>query len=221
MNTEPKEKYRVVATKVSASVKSQIARLCRRKGLTEYEILQMMCDCLVRYMDDRHNLDPQLEQVMSIFEHMEGWKDAYNLADPTADREVCEAIYVTADREGKHHGFRAHMVRKPFMGLWDQTDNVVTIYERMTEVLLPDIYNKLRLLSVDMNCNSIVNLLHTMIDTQTAIEMNNEYRRGFEDANRADNGKPYVYGQRTRRKKTYTPDTMPEQVSIAFTDESV
>lgn len=204
-----KDKYKVVATKVSPFVKNQIARLCKKKGLTEYEMLQMMCDCLVRYMDDRHNLTPELEQAMSIFEHMDGWKGAYNLADPTAEREVYEAVYITADGGGKRKGFRASMVRKPFMGVWEQTDNVVSIYERLTEILLPEMYRKLRRLAVDMDCNSIVDMLHTMIDSQTILELNKEYRKEFEDANRAENNKPLEYGRRTRRKKTYTPDTLP------------
>ena len=76
-------------------------------------------------------------------------------------------------------------------------------------------------MAVDMDCNSIVDLLHTMIDAQAVAELNSEYRREFEDANRADNGRPYLYGQRTKRKKAYTPDTMPGQQTITFTDEDI
>lgn len=210
------DKFRVVATKVNAWVKFQIAKLCKKKGLTEYEMLQMMCDCIVRYMDDRHNLTPELEQAVSIFEHMEGWKGQFNIADPSSRQEVCEAVYITTDKAGKKHGFRASLVRKPYMGQPDQTYNIVTIFERMTEVLLPEIYRKLRMIAVDMDCNSIVDLLHAMIDAQDIERLNAEFRREFEDANRAENGKQYVYGARTRRKKTYGPDNMPGQKTISF-----
>lgn len=216
-----KDKFQVIATKVSATTKELIGRLCRKKGLTEYEMLQMMCDCLVRYMDDRHNLTPELEQAMAMFEHMVGWKDAYNLADPTTEGEVQEAVYITADREGRRRGFRAHMVTKPFMGQWEQTDNAVTIYERMTEVLMPEIYRKLRLLAVDMDCTSIVELMHTMIDAQTIMELNSDFRREFEDANRSDYGRPIEYGQRTRQKKHRTPDSLASDQRIKFTPEDV
>lgn len=219
--SENNERFRVVATKVNAWVKAQLAKLCKKKGLTEYEMLQMMCDCLVRYMDDRHNLSPELEQAISIFEHMEGWKGQFNIADPTAQHEVCEAVYIMADKAGKRHGFRAMMVRKPYMGAPDATYNIVSIFERMTEVLLPEIYRKLRMLAVDMDCNSIVDLLHRMIDAQDIERLNEEFRREFEDANRAENGKPYVYGARTKRKKTYSPDTMPGQQTIMFSPSDV
>ena len=203
--------YLVIATKVKPEVKRQIGKLCKQKKLTEYGMLQMVCDCLVRYMDDQHNLSPELEQAMSVFEHMEGWKDALNLADPTVKKEICEAVYIQQDKEGKKKGFRCSMVTKPIMGEWTHTDNVVYIYERMTEVLLPEIYRKMRLLAAEMDCNSIVDLLHSMIDAQAVIQLNEGFRKEFEDADRATNGKPVAYGQRTRRKKHYDPDTMPEQ----------
>ncbi len=206
------DKFQVIATKVSANTKMQIGRLCKAKGLTEYEMLQMMCDCLIRYMDDRHNLNPELEKAMSIFEHMTGWKDAYNICDPTAKPLIEEAVYITSDESGKKYGLRAHMVKKPFLGQWEQTDNVVTIYERLTEVLMPDIYRKLRLLAVTQENSSIVELMHALIDAQTDEEYSSEYRKEFEDANRADNTLPYEYGQRTKRKHK-------RDIEIAFTDK--
>lgn len=218
MNMKQTNDFYVVATKVSKWTKQQLARICRKKGTTEYEMLQMMCDCLVRYMDDRHNLSLELEQAMSIFEHMVGWKDAYNLADPTIEREVCEAVYITCDSEGKKHGFRASLVRKPFFGVWDETNNVVTIYERMTEVLLPDIYRKLMLMAIDLNCKSIVELLHVMIDAQTMRELNGELRKDFEDASKTDNGRDYIYGQRKKPKQHRTPDSLASDQRIKFDD---
>ena len=84
------EKYVVVATKMSRTAAEQLARIAKAKGLTMYELIQMVCDTLIRYMDDRHNLSAEMEQAMSIFEHMTGWADALNLADPTVQKEIRE-----------------------------------------------------------------------------------------------------------------------------------
>ena len=54
-----KKGSRPVATKVNDYVKERLGRLCAKKGFTEYELLQMMCDCAVRYMDDAHNLSAE------------------------------------------------------------------------------------------------------------------------------------------------------------------
>ena len=123
-----KKGSRPTATKVNDYVKERLGRLCAKKGFTEYELLQMMCDCAVRYMDDAHNLSADMEQLMVTFEHMNGWADAFNLADPTVGREIGEAFYGTKDPSGKKHGQRCHWVYKPYFGDWQQSENVVNIF---------------------------------------------------------------------------------------------
>lgn len=209
-----------VSTKVHPAVKEKIRRLLAKRGLSEYEMLQMVCDCIVRYMDDRHNLSPELKQAMGIFEHMVGWKNAYNLADPTIKSEVQEAVYITSDAAHKKKGFRAHLVRKPFMGEWEQTDNIIAIFERMTEVLLPEMYLDLWRLAVKMECHNLVELMRTLIDAQTILELDGEIRREFEDAARADNGKEYRYGRRTRQTKSRDIESFGQQ-TIQFNQEDI
>lgn len=209
-----------ISTKVHPAVKEKLRRLCAKRGLTEYEMLQMVCDCIVRYMDDRHNLTPELEQAMSIFEHMVGWRNAYNLADPTIQSEVQEAVYITSDGAHKKKGFRAHLVRKPFMGEWEQTDNIIQIFERMTEVLLPEMYLDLRRLAVEKECYNLVELMRKLINDQTILELNDEIRKEFEDTARADNGKEYRYGRRTRQTKSRDIESCGQQ-TIQFNQEDI
>lgn len=209
-----------VSTKVRPAVKERVRRLLAKRGLTEYEMLQMVYDCIYRNMDNRHNLSPELKQAMGIFEHMVGWKNAYNLADPTIKSEVQEAVYITSDAAHKKKGFRAHLVRKPFMGEWEQTDNIIQIFERMTEVLLPEMYLDLRRLAVEMECHNLVELMRTLIDAQTILELDGEIRREFEDAARADNGKEYRYGRRTRQTKSRDIESFGQQ-TIQFNQHDI
>jgi hypothetical protein len=132
------QKYEMIQTKVSKEAHYRLKQIEHKKGLTSYGIIQMMCDCIVRYMDDRHNLTPELEQAMGIFEHMEGWKDALNWADPSVNKEVVEAIYFLVDPEGKKKGTRAVLVTKPFFGNWTEDKNIQHIVERVLELLLPE-----------------------------------------------------------------------------------
>ena len=64
--------YEPVATKISSQAYDRLNKIARKKGLSVYELIQMVCDTLIRYMDDRHNLTPEMERAMSIFEHMIG-----------------------------------------------------------------------------------------------------------------------------------------------------
>ena len=218
--TNLQEKLSVVATKVRGFVKDRLKRICAKKGITIYDMLQMMCDCIVRYMDDRHNLTEEMERVMMVFEHMNGWKDALNFADPTVNMLVDEAFYVLKDERGKKNGVRVVHVRRPFIGDWMQTENVQTILEDFLLRLIPERYWMMRDLAHYMECNNILDLLDTLIDAHTIEQLNAEMRKDFEDCNRHDFGKPVEYGQRTKRVPVRSIETI-EQTTIRFDEEDV
>ena len=217
MNSE--EKFRVISTKVSPFGYERLHRLAAKKNMKVYELAQMVLDTLIRYMDDRHNLSAEMELAMSLFEHMVGWKDALNLVDPSTTREVAEAIYILQDPEGEKKGYRCAMVRKPFMGIWDETENVQAILERVLEALLPELYWKLRDLAQDMGCPSLIQLIYTLVDAHTVEQMSEDIRKDFEDCNRTDFGQRVEYGQRTKRKHHKTPDMYNEQQTIHFSPD--
>ena len=213
-------KYEMLQTKVSPEAYRRMKSIERKKGITDYGLIQMVVDTLIRYMDDRHNLTPEMEQAMSIFEHMEGWCDALNLADPTVKKVVGEAIYFLFDEDGKRKGCRGVHVVKPFFGNWTEDANIQHIIERVFSLLIPERYRRLRLLAAELGCSSQLELLDYFIDHFSSEADVAELRRTFEDADRAENGKPLAYGQRTRRKKHQSPDDMDgDQHIIRFTDE--
>lgn len=212
--SDENNRYVVIGTKTSRQFYFTFNEICRKKGIKPYQAMQMMVDSFVRYTDDRHNLSAEMEQLMSIFEHMEGWKDAFNLADANTERQIDEAVYfMTAN--GKK-GTRAVMVHRPYFGNWTETYNVQHILERMIEVLFPERYRRLRALAVDMDCNSLLELLDIMIDAHTVEQVNRELRKDFEDCNRHEYGKPIEYGQRTKRKHHKGVDMYDKQVRITF-----
>lgn len=216
MNDEPtKQKYKVIGTKTSQEFYVTFKRICYKKKLKIYQAIQMMVDAFVRYTDDRHNLSENMERLMSLFEHMEGWKDAFNLADASADRQIDEAVYFLTAKDRK--GARAILVHRPFMGNWTETVNVQRILERTIEVVMPERYRRLRALAVDMDCNSILELLDHLIDEHSKDADLREMRQQFEDA-RADNGKALEYGAKTRSRQHRGVDMYEPQTTIHFDD---
>lgn len=211
------EKYKVINTKISPEAYDKIYRLARKVGMKPYEMLQMCVDTLVRYMDDRHNLSPEMERMMLVFEDTVGWSQALNLADPAAKATIAEATYYLTAK-GKA-GARAVHVQRPFFGDWHETENIQLVLERTLELIAPELYRRLRSLCVVYETQSVLELLHHLVDAQTVIDLNHEeVRRTFEDCNRGENAKPVEYGQRTLIKKHYTPDTMP---TIHFSPDDV
>lgn len=186
---EDEKKYIKKQTKVHPFIHHRLEKIAKKKGISVYEMLQMVCDTLTRYMDDRHNLTPEMEKAMSIFEHMEGWANALNLADPTVQKIIGEATYFFYDPEGKKKGCRAIHVTKPFFGNWEQNINIQEILERTICLLMPERYTRLRKLAVDKECSSIVELIDTLIDEHSQDEDVKFFREAFEDAERSEYGK--------------------------------
>ena len=211
-------KYVVIGTKTSPEFAETFKRICSAKGIKPYQAIQMMVDTFVRYTDDRHNLSKGMEQVMAVFEHMNNWQNAFNLADPTPDRSIEEAVYIMSGT--KRSGARAVMVSRPFFGDSKETTNIQMIIERMIEVICPERYRRLRALAVEMDCSSILELLDVMIDAHTIEALNEEFRKPFEDNARHDYGSVVEYGQRTKRKHHKSIDDL-EQTTIRFSPEDV
>ena len=174
------ERHVVVGTKLSRASAEQLARIAKHKGCTIYQLIQMVCDTLIRYTDDRHNLTAEMEQAMTIFEHMTGWADSINIVDPTIQKEIVSAVYILQDAEGKKKGLRATMVDKPWMGIWNQTENVMQIFERLFNILMPELYTKLFRARVELECNTVTEVINLLVDAEVIARLNDEYRKDFE-----------------------------------------
>lgn len=208
--------YEAITTKVSATTYKQLVNICKKKGLTIYNMLQMMCDCIVRYMSSAHNLTPKMEEAMSIFEHLDGWTKQFNLAEHNIDAEVREAIYFIGNEKRK--GMRAVHVSKPFMGTWKQTENIQEIIERFFCLIIPEKYRRLRQVANTMQCKSILQVIDHLIDRYVEDADLNDIRAEFEDADRSDFGtKPT--DQRYKRKLHRGIDSPGAQRVIDFTDD--
>ena len=220
MNDEQsnQDKHVVVATKLSRPAAERLAKIAKHKGMTIYELIQMVCDTLIRYMDDRHNLSEEMERAMSIFEHMVGWADALNLADPTVQKEIAQAVYIFQDANGEKKGFRAVMVDKPFMGQWTEDQNVMHIFDRIFNICMPDLYMKLFRARILLGCNNVSEVINLLADAQVIMHLNDEYRKDFEDADRADNGHAVQYGQKTKGLQHRTPDSVAQDQRFNFDD---
>jgi hypothetical protein len=212
------DKYKNVSSKLSKYSIERLTRIAQKKNMSIYQLIQMVCDTIIRYMDDQHNLSAEIEQAMSIFEHMTGWADSLNLADPTAQKEVAQAVYLLQDADGEKKGFRAVMVDKPWMGIWEQTANVMTIFERLFNVLMPELYLKMYRAKIILGCNNVSEAINVLCDAEVLERFNAQYREEFEDAARADNGKQYDYGRKAKSKQHRTPDSADSDQRFIFDD---
>ena len=61
-------------TKVSSEVYARLESICKKYGYSIFQLLRMLSDCIVRFMDDKHNLSEDLVRIMRMFENIPGWK---------------------------------------------------------------------------------------------------------------------------------------------------
>lgn len=198
-------KYVSVAGKISTWSYGRLMRILRKKGINIYQMIQNVCDCFVRHMDDKHNLTPESEKVIATFEHAIGWEENFNLADHNAKPEVSEATYYLTDEGGKK-GVRVMHVEKPFFGQWTQNFNIQQILERFMCLTFPQLYRRLRFIAVCRDCASIFELLVDVVGELEAEEQKKELNEPFEDAARGDFGQhfPSTPPKRTHEKSDDT-----------------
>jgi hypothetical protein len=145
-----------------------------------------------------------------------GWQQAFNIANPNG-LKVAQAILIL-EQEGRK-GFGAVMIDRPFFGDARQTECVDSILERVTEVTMRGIYRRLRLMGAKMDCQNLSDVLLTMIDAQTILDLDEGFRAelpGMGDYNY--NGKQVAYGKKTKAKQHRTPDSVAQDQRIKFDD---
>ena len=212
--------FEAAGTKISAEALRRIDAISEKKGISRYALIQMMCDVIIRYMDDRHNLTPLIERLMTIFEHLNGWQKAFNLADYTAQPEIIEAIYFFTDEQKR--GVRAVHVERPWLegtDQWTQTYNLQQIFDRFLELLMPERYHRLMMLGRENNCASILELIDYLLDEHSKDAELALLRMEFEDAARSDFGKkPADAPFRRKHYKSVNDDRLTDRRQLSLFD---
>lgn len=211
-----KKGFKNISTKVNEESYRAMTAICAGSGLTVYQFLQMVVDTIIRYKDEAHRLSPELEQVMSVFEHMEGWRDSFNLAESHDHPHVMEATYYIG--ESGRRGCRAVHVNRSYFGDCQQTYNIGDILERTFCLMLPELYRKLRKIGVELGTNSIIQTIMTLIEDRVQEEDLAELRRQFDDNSRSQTGRTLASAP-YRRKKRVDIEKIEKTQTIRFTEE--
>lgn len=201
----------VINTKVTESAKKRLEAICKQYGFTLYDMLQMLCDCLIRYMDDFHNLDENLIRVIRMFEGLPGWKNALRLTEDMSDAQVMEAFYVLRHPKGTGASRIVHVTRPMLEGDpdgWIATHNIQLQLERFIELTAPSLYKHLRMLAVDLGTESLLDTIHIIANLYKENDDEKELRLQFENNDWHEGARMY---DRTQYKRTYTPSETTQQ----------
>jgi hypothetical protein len=211
---EDKEKYKTIATKVSAEQKRQLDCVLKRLGTNEYQWFQVMAEVTIRMADDRHNLSEDMSKIIQIFEMLPGWKSPVSFFDPNAKSEIDSACYFITQR-GKP-GMKPVLVERGWMGRWQMEENAADIVEFVLEKAMPKSYWWLRQRMAERDCNRVFEYLLKLADDAKAEQLNADICEMFGDNSRHEFGGNIEYGARTKRVKHRSPEEYIEQKTLHF-----
>lgn len=209
-----------VSVKLQASQVELLNTICNLLGVNSYQIFQMFFYTLMRASAPMHELSPEIRKLMTLMECDAGWANALNLANPNK-LEVAQAILILQQKDKK--GFGAVLVDKPFFGESRMTECVDDILERVTEVCMHGIYRRLKMLGASLDCKNLSDVLLTMIDAQTILEMEEQSRIEMNGEPMYQNGRRIEYGKKAKSHGRRTPDSVDadqrvKQQTITFDD---
>ena len=225
------DKYEVLSVKIRPDQAVLLNTICDTLGVNTYQIFQMIFYVLSKASSPMHELSPEIRKLMTMMEADASWAEAFNLANPN-ELDVAQVILIL-QQKGKH-GFGAVMIDKPWMGMKPKmvddldpmrgdpqmTENVDDILERVTEVWMHGIYRRLRLMGARMDCKNLSDVLLTLVDAQTVLEMDAESKAEMKGEAMYDvRGRRIEYGKKTKGFKHRTPDSLdPNRNRLLFQD---
>ena len=212
------DKFVGIGSKIDPAMNDVLNACCDILQVDVYHLLQWFAYTIVRASSPMHELDPRIQKLLAMMESDVGWQQAFNIANP-GQLKVAQLIMIL-EQPGRK-GFGAVMIDRPFMGDARQTECVDQILERVCKVTMRGIYRRLRLIGTKMGCRNLSDVLLTMIDEQTMLDLDEGFRAELPGmGDRADNGKAYAYGKKTKSKHRRTVDSLANsQQRIVFNDE--
>jgi hypothetical protein len=213
---EDKKRFEGWGTKIDPAMAEVLNACCDALEVDGYHLLQWFCYTIIRAAAPLHELDPRIQKLLAMLESDAGWQQAFNLANPNG-LKVAQAILIL-EQEGRK-GFGALMIDRPFCGDARQTECVDEILERVTQVTMHGIYRRLRDMGVVMECQSLSDVLLTMIDEQTNLNFGEGFRAEMPGmGDHADNGRQVAYGKKSKAKQHRTPDSYAQDQRIKWND---
>ena len=211
------EGFELVQTKVPTHIKQLLDILAKQRGMSTYELLQLLIDGFIVAAKASGPLSPQMKTLIEMLQTDTSWKGAFSFTGLSGSTDVEQAILIMRQRDQAGRakpGFGIAMIDKPFCGGTTMTLCVDDILERVVEVSMKGLYRQLRQIGISLESESIRETLTLLCDAKTIEDLNEQDRLelpGYGEYH--DFGKRIEYEKKYKRKPKRTPDTI-ERVEL-------
>lgn len=192
---EDNREFKPIATKVTKHTAVMLDAICKKNGITTYELLQTIVDAIIRFMSEEQQLSQDFQRLMEIF-FDDLRNSTFKLSDYTNNPGIIWAIMVLGDRN--HSGNRSVLVEEPFFGNATEDWNVMHQLEAFINKTMPRLYRRLRRIGAELDCKNVYETISILAEQAIANDPDaEEIRQMFADNDRSDHGRkpadaPYV-----------------------------
>ena len=222
MNIE--EGFELVQTKVPTHIKQLLDILAGQRGMSTYELLQLLINGFITAAKTNGPLSPQMKMLLEVLQTDTSWKGAFSFTGLSGTTDVEQVILIMRQRDQAGRakpGFGIAMIDRPFCGGTTMTICVDEILERVVEVSMKGLYRQLRQIGVSLDSESMRETLTMLCDAKAIEDLNEQDRLelpGYGEYH--EFGKRIEYEKKYKRKPHRTPDSLANsQQRIVFTDD--
>ena len=188
-------------------------------GTNANNLLKMFVHAFIESAKHCGPVSPDMQLLLDMLKVEDGWHKAFNFADVNSQKRIAQVVLILEEPGRK--GFGMVLVNRPYLP--DQkpymTYCVDDILERVTEVSMKGLYQRLRDIGNEIGTKSLRETLMKLIEDykkhSTWLQFEEE---GPQLGNYADFGRAIEYGQRTKRKKHLTPDSIQQRIVFGNDD---
>lgn len=185
-------------------------------GTNANNLLKMFVHAFIESAKHTGPVSSDIQQLLDMLKIEEGWHQAFNFADVNAQKKIAQVVLIL-EQPGRK-GFGMVMVNKPYIDKCWQTYCVDDILEQVVAVAMKGLYQELRDIGNGLGTESLRETLFALCDSYKLAKMDNDFKDELPKLGTySDFGRAIEYGNRAKRKKHLTPDSI--QQRIVFCDD--
>ena len=188
-------------------------------GTNANDLLKMFVHAFIEVAKHTGPVSSDIQMLLDMLKVEDGWSEAFNFADVTKQKRIAQVVLILEQPGRKGFGMvkidRPYMPgKKPYM-----TYCVDEILERVTEVSMKGLYQRLRDIGNEIGTKSLRETLMKLIEDYRKHSLRLQFEdEGPQLGNYSDFGRAiHNYGNPPKRKKHVSPDDI--QTHIVFGDE--
>ena len=185
-------------------------------GTNANNLLKMFVHAFIESAKHYGPVSKEMQMLLDMLKVEQGWHKAFNFADVTSQKRIAQVVLIL--EEPGRNGFGMTMISRPYMDKSYQTYCVDDILEQVVAVAMKGLYQELRDIGNDLGTESLRETLFALCDSYKLAKMDNDLEDELPKLGTySDFGRAIEYGNRAKRKKHLTPDSI--QTHIVFGDD--